>query len=195
MIAERKRIAERYRSEGEGEAARIQGEKERELQRIQSEAYRTAQEIRGKADAAGGRDLRRGLRPLGRLRDFYAFLKSMETLESTIDADDHAPALDRRRALPLPEAGRRTLSPARHAVIGSTLRSVARRRVARGKQDGGRRGPPPGHGRIPIRLRARSSTRRSGSPLRSRPGRAGERRRRRRARRCRRSPPGRSPGS
>ena len=52
MIAERKRIAERFRSEGEGEAARIRGERERDLKQIQSEAYRTAQELRGKADAS-----------------------------------------------------------------------------------------------------------------------------------------------
>ena len=51
MIAERNRIAERYRSEGEGEAARIRGERERELKRIQSEAYRSAQELQGEADA------------------------------------------------------------------------------------------------------------------------------------------------
>src|SRR5258705_2865895 len=43
MIAERKRVAERYRSEGAGEAARISGEREREVQRIQSQAYRTGQ--------------------------------------------------------------------------------------------------------------------------------------------------------
>ncbi|UCF39496.1 MAG: protease modulator HflC, partial [Acidobacteriota bacterium] len=51
MIAERKRIAQRYRSEGEGEAARIRGEKERDLAQIGSEAFRTAEEIRGDADA------------------------------------------------------------------------------------------------------------------------------------------------
>jgi membrane protease subunit HflC len=51
MIAERKQIAEKYRSEGKGEARKIIGEKERELKRITSEAYRKAQEIKGKADA------------------------------------------------------------------------------------------------------------------------------------------------
>jgi membrane protease subunit HflC len=51
MISERKRIAAQYRSEGEGEAARINGEMQKELKRISSEAFRTAQEIRGKADA------------------------------------------------------------------------------------------------------------------------------------------------
>ena len=83
MIAERQRIAQRYRSEGEGEAARIRGEKERELQRIQSEAYRQAQENMGTADAESTRiyadayNLDAG---------FYAFLKSMETFETVIDS-------------------------------------------------------------------------------------------------------------
>ena len=48
MIAERQRIAELYRSEGQGEAARIQGERERDLQRIQSEAFETAEILRGR---------------------------------------------------------------------------------------------------------------------------------------------------
>lgn len=51
MIAERKQIAEKYRSEGKGEAQKILGERERDLQEITSEAYRTAQEVKGKADA------------------------------------------------------------------------------------------------------------------------------------------------
>ena len=51
MISERKRIAAKYRSEGDGKSAEIRGEKERELKTIQSEAYRKAQEIKGKADA------------------------------------------------------------------------------------------------------------------------------------------------
>jgi membrane protease subunit HflC len=51
MIAERKQIAEKFRSEGKGEAQKILGAKERDLQEIESGAYRTAQEIKGKADA------------------------------------------------------------------------------------------------------------------------------------------------
>ena len=82
MIAERNRIAERYRSEGEGEAARIDGERERELQRIQSEAYRTAQEISGQADADATRIYAEAY---NRDADFYAFVKSLETYELTAD--------------------------------------------------------------------------------------------------------------
>ncbi|HWN42517.1 MAG TPA: protease modulator HflC [Thermoanaerobaculia bacterium] len=84
MISERKRIAERYRSEGAGEAARIAGEKDRELRVIESEAYRTAQEIRGKADAAAA-DIYAAA--YNRDPDFYRFLKSMGTLEESFDPD------------------------------------------------------------------------------------------------------------
>ena len=50
MISERQQIAQRFRSEGEGEAARIAGQKERDLNEIQSTAYRQVQQIRGEAD-------------------------------------------------------------------------------------------------------------------------------------------------
>ena len=84
MISERKRIAERYRSEGAGEAARIAGERERELRVIESEAYRQAQEIRGKADAEAS-----GIYAAAYNRDpdFYRFLKSMDTLEKSFDSE------------------------------------------------------------------------------------------------------------
>ncbi|MEJ2244870.1 MAG: protease modulator HflC [Acidobacteriota bacterium] len=82
MIAERKRIAERFRSEGQGEAARIRGERERDLKRIQSEAYREAQGIRGKAD---GEATRIYAEAYNRDPSFYAFMKSLETYEKTVD--------------------------------------------------------------------------------------------------------------
>jgi membrane protease subunit HflC len=83
MIAERQRIAELYRSEGQGEAARIQGERERELQRIQSEAFRAAEQLRGTADATAT-----GIYAdaYGRDADFYSFTRSLETYENTIDS-------------------------------------------------------------------------------------------------------------
>lgn len=82
MIAERQRIAELYRSEGQGEAARIQGERERELQRIQSEAFKAAEELRGNADAKAT-DIYAGA--YGRDADFYAFTRSLETYEKVMD--------------------------------------------------------------------------------------------------------------
>lgn len=84
MISERKRIAELYRSEGAGEAARIAGEKERQLRVVESEAYRKAQEIRGKADAAAA-DIYAAA--YNRDPDFYRFLKSMGTLRESIDPE------------------------------------------------------------------------------------------------------------
>jgi membrane protease subunit HflC len=82
MIAERQRIAELYRSEGQGEAARIQGERERDLQRIQSEAFRAAEELRGAADAEAT-----GVYAAAYSRDpdFYAFTRSLETYEAVMD--------------------------------------------------------------------------------------------------------------
>lgn len=84
MISERKRIAERYRSEGAGEAARIAGEKDRELRVIESEAYRQAQEIRGKADAEAA-DIYAAA--YNRDPEFYRFLKSMGTLKQSLDKE------------------------------------------------------------------------------------------------------------
>jgi len=83
MIAERQRIAELYRSEGQGEAARIQGERERELQRIQSEAFRSAEELRGTADAEAT-DIYASA--YGRDADFYSFTRSLEAYEKSLDA-------------------------------------------------------------------------------------------------------------
>jgi membrane protease subunit HflC len=82
MISERQRIAEEYRSEGAGEAARINGTKDRELKQITSEAYRQAQEIRGKADAEAA-DIYAAA--YGRDPDFYRFLKTMEVYRETFD--------------------------------------------------------------------------------------------------------------
>ncbi len=87
MIAERERIAARFRSEGEGEALRIQGEKERELKQIGSEAYRTAEEIRGRADARATEIYAEAYNSSSDSRDFYEFLKTMETFEATVDGD------------------------------------------------------------------------------------------------------------
>jgi modulator of FtsH protease HflC len=83
MISERKRIADRYRSEGQGKSAEIRGRKERELKKIESEAYRKAQEIIGKADAEATSIYASAY---GRSPDLYRFLRTMETYRTTIDA-------------------------------------------------------------------------------------------------------------
>lgn len=86
MIAERRRIADRFRSEGEGEASRIRGEKERDLKRVQSEAYKTAQEIMGGSDAEASRIYASAFNRSPDARSFYEFLKTMETYQTTLDS-------------------------------------------------------------------------------------------------------------
>lgn len=82
MIAERKRAAEKYRSEGHGKSAEIEGQVAKELKLITSEAYRQAQLIVGKADAEA-------ISIYGQAYtqnpEFYSFLKTLETYRQTID--------------------------------------------------------------------------------------------------------------
>jgi len=82
MIAERKRVAEQYRSEGQGKKAEIEGRRAKELQRITSEAYRTAQEIKGKADAEATKVYADAL---SKGPEFYSFLRTLEIYEDTMD--------------------------------------------------------------------------------------------------------------
>ncbi|NVL92595.1 MAG: protease modulator HflC [Desulfobacterales bacterium] len=84
MIAERKQIAEKFRSEGKGEARKIEGDKEREMKRITSEAYRTAQEIKGKADAEATRIYAEAY---GQDPDFYSFTNTLDIYKKTLDKD------------------------------------------------------------------------------------------------------------
>lgn len=87
MIAERKRIAARFRSEGEGEAARIRGEKEKEVRQILSEAYETSEEIRGDADAEATRIYAEAYDQSVDSRRFYELLQTLETYRSTFDPE------------------------------------------------------------------------------------------------------------
>jgi len=84
MIAERQRIASKYRSEGDGKSAEIRGQKEKELKRIQSEAYRKAQEVMGKADAEATRIYAAAynLDP-----ELYQFLKTLESYRTSLTKD------------------------------------------------------------------------------------------------------------
>jgi membrane protease subunit HflC len=84
MISERKRIADRHRSEGQGKSAEIRGKKERELKVIESEAYRKSQEIMGKGDAEATAVYAAAY---NRNRELYKFLKTMETYRSTVDKE------------------------------------------------------------------------------------------------------------
>lgn len=87
MVSERDQIAERFRSEGAGEAARINGNKERELQKIVSEAYRTIQTIQGDADAEATDIYARSYNQSPAAAKLYLFTKTLETYRSVIDSD------------------------------------------------------------------------------------------------------------
>ena len=82
MISERKRAAERYRSEGQGKKAEIDGRRGKELNQIRSEAYKVAEEIKGKADAEA---IDIYANAYNRDPEFYSFVKTLETYKNTID--------------------------------------------------------------------------------------------------------------
>jgi len=84
MIAERRQIAEKFRSEGQGEARKILGQKERDLKQITSEAYKIAQEVKGKADAEATRLYADafGVDP-----EFYSFIKTLDIYSEALDKE------------------------------------------------------------------------------------------------------------
>ncbi|MFH2044226.1 MAG: protease modulator HflC [Pseudomonadota bacterium] len=84
MIAERKQIAEKFRSEGHGEAQKIIGEKERDLKQITSEAYKKAQELKGKADAEATKIYAKAF---GADPAFYSFVKTLEVYNESLSKD------------------------------------------------------------------------------------------------------------
>ena len=84
MISERKRAAERYRSEGRGKSAEIKGQMEKELKLITSEAYRKSQGIRGQTDAETTAIYAQAYE---NDPDFYSFLKTLETYQNTVDGN------------------------------------------------------------------------------------------------------------
>lgn len=88
MISERRRIADKYRSEGQGEASKILGDKERDLKKIQSQAYRKAEEIKGKADAEATEIYANAYNRNSASRDFYEFTKTLDTYKKTLSEKD-----------------------------------------------------------------------------------------------------------
>ena len=90
MASERQQIAERFRSEGAGEAAKIIGRKDRDLLTIESEAYRKEQEIKGKADAEATGIYSTAYTSSPSAADFYQFNKTLETYRLTLGKDSTA---------------------------------------------------------------------------------------------------------
>ena len=84
MISERRQIAERFLSEGNGEAARIRGNRVRDLNKIQSEAYREVEEIRGVADAKATEIYARAYNQSPESVEFYEFTRTMQSYKSII---------------------------------------------------------------------------------------------------------------
>ena len=80
MVSERKQLAARFRSEGEGRSAEILGNMDKELREIRSEAYRTVQEVRGKGDATATKIYGDAY---GRDKEFYAFSRTLENLKAS----------------------------------------------------------------------------------------------------------------
>ncbi len=84
MIAERKQIAEKFRSEGRGESSKIAGDKEKELKKITSEAYRKAQEIKGKADAEATKIYAEAY---NKDPEFYSFINTLDIYKNSLDKE------------------------------------------------------------------------------------------------------------
>ena len=84
MIAERKQIAEKFRSEGMGESSKIAGDKEKELKKITSGAYKTAQEIKGKADAEATRIYAEAY---NKDPEFYSFINTLRIYKDSLDKE------------------------------------------------------------------------------------------------------------
>lgn len=87
MVSERTQIAERFRSEGAGEAAKILGQRERELKQIESEAYRKVQEIEGAADAKATEIYAKAYNGTPQARELFEFTKTMEAYKKVLTTD------------------------------------------------------------------------------------------------------------
>lgn len=88
MISERQQIASRFRSEGEGEAAKIMGDRERDLSVIESEAYKAVQQLRGDADAKATAIYAAAYSQSAEARSLYAFVKTMDTYKKVLSEND-----------------------------------------------------------------------------------------------------------
>jgi len=87
MVSERTQIAERFKSEGAGEAAKILGQRERDLKMIESEAYRKVQEIEGAADAKATEIYAKAYNSSPEAAELFEFVKTMEAYKLVITPD------------------------------------------------------------------------------------------------------------
>lgn len=84
MIAERQRMAEQFRSEGEGRSSEIIGETERLVAEIRSEAERDAEIIRGQADAEATRIYNEAFADDP---SFYEFYRTLDSYTESLGPD------------------------------------------------------------------------------------------------------------
>lgn len=84
MISERKRAAEKFRSEGNGKRAEVEGQMKKELEQIGSEAYKIAQEVKGKADAEA---IKIYANAFNNDPEFYSFVRTLDAYKKTFDKD------------------------------------------------------------------------------------------------------------
>jgi modulator of FtsH protease HflC len=84
MIAERKQISEKFRSEGKGESKKIEGDRQKELRKIQSGAYKVSQEIKGKADAESTKIYAGAY---NKDPEFYSFINTLEIYKKALNED------------------------------------------------------------------------------------------------------------
>jgi membrane protease subunit HflC len=84
MVSERTQIAERFKSEGAGEAAKILGQRERDLKEIESQAYRKVQEIEGAADAKATEIYANAYNQSPEAASFFAFVKTLEAYKKVL---------------------------------------------------------------------------------------------------------------
>ncbi|MEC5125275.1 protease modulator HflC [Verrucomicrobiales bacterium BCK34] len=85
MISERQQIAERFRSEGAGEAAKILGDMEKDLRKIESEAYKTVETLKGEADAKATEIYAAAYDQSPDAAEFYEFVRTMELYQGMLD--------------------------------------------------------------------------------------------------------------
>lgn len=86
MISAQLQIAEKYRAIGQGEKERIMGKMSQKKKEILSQAYLESQQIRGKADAKAVKIYGDAYNQSADSRDFYRFLRTLETYRTAIDS-------------------------------------------------------------------------------------------------------------
>ena len=84
MRAERDRVAKKYRSEGEEEAAKIRADTDKEKTILLAEAYRQSQKLRGEGDALSTAIYAAAY---GKDAEFYSFNRSLESFEKGLGSD------------------------------------------------------------------------------------------------------------